>query len=90
MSEVQDRDELGISSIKKKQLVWQVANKDNFCLFLAEIKWIDYIQLICVDWKVLFTDQDNHKAVQPSCSTFPWNLVAEHKFGENSVEEFLA
>jgi len=49
MSEVQDRDELGISSIKKKQLVWQVANKDNFCLFLAEIKWIDYIQLICVD-----------------------------------------
>lgn len=56
MSEVQDKDEVGLSLDKKKQLGWQVANKDSFCLCSAEITWIDYIQLICIDWKVLFID----------------------------------
>lgn len=46
MSEVQDRDEVGLSLGKKKQLGWQVANKDYFCLCSAEIMWIDYIQFV--------------------------------------------
>lgn len=52
MSEVQDRDEIGLSLGKKKQLGWQVAKKDFFfffCLSLSELTWIDYIQLICID-----------------------------------------
>lgn len=50
MSEMQDRDEMGLSLGKKKQLGWQVASKENFfCLSLFEITWIDYSQLICID-----------------------------------------
>lgn len=49
MSEVQDRDEVCLSLGEKQQPDWQAANKDNCCLCSAEITWIDYIQLICID-----------------------------------------
>lgn len=84
-------DEMGLSLGKKKQLGWQVANKDNFfCLSSSEITWIDYIQLICIDWKLLSIDQDNQNGINVPCSTFPWNFLTEHKLGEHSRDQLCS
>lgn len=88
MSEVQDEDEVCLSLGEKQQPDWQAANKDNCCLCSAEITWIDYIQLICIDWKVLFIDQDNQQGVQHSLFTL--SLKFSCWTSENSTEQFLS